>query len=123
MFIENGGQFLSQSTGKGDIALVIELPKGNGHSLLNSDLMHFLKDQSLWDRLSGVFIVYPNHLPTDKKNPPLKALRQGWERVKLEIDVYAPQTKRILLMCDTNLLRAAMPALGKVADIGATHGT
>src|SRR5580765_7354113 len=98
--IETKGQFCDTVFGTGDIALVMELPvSGNSHSILNQSLAQWLQSQELLHRLGGIFVIYPDHLPSNKQNPPLKELRHGWERVLSEIEAFAPHVKRILLMC------------------------
>lgn len=123
--IETGGHFVDVAMpDRGDVAVVLQTPaKGNGPNPVSEELKQWLARSGLSARLSGVFTVHPDHLPLDKKNAPLKKLRAGWERVVRAIETFAPQTKRIYLMCDTNLLRVAMPSVGKHADIGDAHGT
>lgn len=124
MMIETGGTFVDIATDHGDIAIVLQTPaKGNGPSPLSETLVTWLKRTGVAPRMSGVFTVFPNHLPVDKKNAPLKQLRAGWSRTLHNIKHFAPQTKRILLLCDTNMVRVAMPTVGKHADVGDLHGT
>lgn len=132
LLLETGGTFVDLATpGHGDVAIVLQTPaQGNGPNPLSDTLSQWLKKTGLSSRASGVFTVFPSHLPIDKKNAPLKQLRLGWQRVLKSIEAFAPQTKRIYLMCDTNMLRVAMPAVGKhkeshgsAAEMGAAHGT
>jgi len=124
MFVETGGTFCDVVRGKGDVAVVLATPSGgNGPSPLSDELVAWMKRVGLDRRWSGVFTVYPRHLPPDKRAAPLKELRAGWQRVLRTINTFARTTRRILLLGDTAMMRVAVPAINGHADIGAVHGT
>lgn len=108
--IDNGGQVDGELVNvNGDIALVLTTPV-NVPSDVTSGLLSRLAIKT-----------YLSPTPSEKR-PPVRELRRGWERVKREISVLAPNVKRVLVMCtDTATLRVLVPGLE--GDLQDAHGT
>lgn len=95
----------------GDITIVVQEA--------TAGLVEWAKVSGFGDRLAGILVIA-------NEEAKLKEIRDGWARVNRELEAFAPQTKRILLMGDTKILHVALPALKKGdghADMDSCHGS
>src|SRR5260221_7912199 len=68
---------------------------------------------------SAILIIHPQ--PIQGKTAKLQDLKKGWLRVQVELSVFAPQVKRVLLMGGSSGVKVA--ANVNKADIRKWHGT
>jgi hypothetical protein len=75
---------------------------------------------------SAILTIHPQ--PIQGNTAKLRDIRQGWVRVQNEIAALCPQVNRVLLMCDTKVMRVVLgmsvtPAREEIApDIGKCWG-
>lgn len=106
----------------GDLAIVFEGPYANAQAPypLHAQTFERIKLMELGSRLTSIHIICPYHKEKGKERYPLRELRQGWDRVKIEIALI-PSIRRILLISQSSLLsQVVMPGVAGLAD---THGT
>lgn len=107
----------------GDLAIVFEGPyaKTTAPHPLTADIFKRISEYGVGTRLSSIHVICPYTKAEDKDKYPLLELRQGWKRVKLELQLIAPSVKRILLVSQSTLLtQVVFPGVKGLPD---THGT
>lgn len=102
----------------GTVSVVLAEPNTLGRDQFHSQ-QWTMKHDGLRNAVHSVHVMYGERVYD--KMPPLKALRAGWIRVQKEIQVFSPNTKRILFVGDTKSLRVLIPGLE--GDMDSAHGT